>query len=233
MSDTLIEDYFGHDLTDEEAERLALERVNKDLLKKEAGLYRTKWFDYRHLHHVKATYLFVAFFTKAIQAAVARYADVERAPFVKGYRGTDFMELRKADITGFWKARQALDEKGIPYGTGLHFAMQFCYRHNRSYAPRPSHLYHPEMLDAMNEHWLEMTRARIYVASDPWFLPSSYQGHPDQDDHQTWISEQIEKRAAPEYALASLVYDCGVYHEGIAEHRFGKRVLERAHEIAS
>lgn len=233
MNDTLLHDFFGSDLTEDDMERLALERVNRACLKREADLFATKWFDYRRMHHVKATYLFAEFFRRAIQAAVRRYDDMEKAPFVKGHRGDDILALRKADITGFWKARQAFDERGIPYGVGLAFAMSYCFSYNRKYTPRPAHLYHPEMLAELEHHWTVMQRARIYAACDPWFGLDQYIGHRDQDAHQEWLIRQVEKKAAPQYALSTFMVERNLLDRKKVAERLGEQVVTLADEIAA
>jgi len=233
MSDVLLHDFFGSELSDGDLERLALQRVNRTCLSREAELYRTKWFDYRRLHHVKATYLFAEFYRRAVQAAVRRYDDYEKAPFVKGHRGNDILDLRKADVTGFWKARQAFDERGIPYGVGLAFAMNYCFSYNRRYTPRPTHLYHPEMLVELEHHWTTMQRVRIYAAVDPWFEVANYIGHPDQDAHQEWLLRQIEKKPAPQYALSTYMAERGLIDRAAAVERLGERTVLLAEEIAA
>ena len=134
---TLPEIYF--DASDYDA--IASVRLTPADFKIEPELYMTKWFDYRVLHPVQATYLFADEYTQAARGYHKRNRDVRAAPFIKPYSGKDLFtlepepELRqitrgknagkfkrdkspnvaKSVFKALWRARQSADRLGIPY----------------------------------------------------------------------------------------------------------------------
>lgn len=145
---------------------LAIARININLLSKEPALYTTKWWDYRLLHPVQATYAFEVAYIKSCRAYVKKNYDLEYGKVFKPYPGKDLfaekqLELTpvkkkvrmkngkplymphaaKSTISGVWKARQMADSLGIPYEFYCEAAFQYTEKCLWHRLPAPSHLY--------------------------------------------------------------------------------------------
>lgn len=128
----MIEDFYGYNLELDQCDALMFTRWSSSSRKKEVGLFQDKWFDHRHLHPVKATYLFGHIFTQEVRKIIR--TSIDNTPAIELRDGTykDWFPLKKGDIleppdteqamerwkrktTALIKARQTADSLGIPY----------------------------------------------------------------------------------------------------------------------
>jgi len=239
-------EFFGQTLSLVENEVIAIGKVDPKLLKLEAGLYETKWWDYRHLHPVTATYLFAHEYNKAYQFIVKRCRDVERGAYMKGFKGKDIFEVKQVkrknkqtgeveikeseEITAFWKARQSADRLGIRYDFYIRKAMMWAEDRNWRNIPRPIHLYSDDLIEHLQECWTEERAARLQSAMAENYLLENYSAHPDQDAYREWAFDQVSHRRHKEFALHHFLQR-GQVPEGAAIERFGSDTVRRALEI--
>ena len=145
---------FGLNLSVAEHEQLMDEFIDQKWHKEEQELFKTKWFDYRKMHPVRATYVFAAYYKLAYNKMMQRRKDVNNGSVgVRGKLGDVFTETDKATRQGFWKARQNADRHGIPYGFYVRAAMRWADRRNQKYLLRPMHLYGEEITEYLIELW--------------------------------------------------------------------------------
>jgi len=237
---------FGLDRGLVDNEVLAISKVDHKLLKLEADLYETKWWDYRHLHPVAATYAFAHEFNKAYQFIVKRCRDLERGQYMKGFKGEDIFEPKitkrrnkttgqtetkeSDEIVAFWKARQSADRLGIRYDFYIRKAMMWAEDRNYRNIPRPIHLYSVGLVEHLTACWIEERKARLQSADDESYLIENYSAHPDQDAYQEWALEQVAHRQHKDFALHHYLQR-GQIQAQLAESRFGNDTVRRAKAI--
>lgn len=199
--------FFGQTLTHEECEVLAIARIDRKLLAAEPALYESKWFDYRPLHPVMATYLCVHYYNRAFGDFVGKYFDHGRR-FMVGFKGKDFMNTR--EFKSFWRLRQKADELGIRYDFFMREAMNFCAAHGWRQPPRPQMIStNNDMLVEITNKWAMECRAKIQFAVSPRFQVEHFVGGRDQLAYEDYLIGEIMKRPHPKYALHAALYIYG------------------------
>ncbi|MCL2874799.1 MAG: hypothetical protein FWF12_00595 [Betaproteobacteria bacterium] len=223
--------FYGGNLGFLNYEVLTIGHIPHKDLKCEPDLMASKWFDYRRLHPMQATYYFIKCYNNAYREFYRKAVDADRAPFVRGIKDHDFL-TGKEKLT-FWRLRQNCDRVGLPYDFFLRFAM---HRHMRLivcgkkiYAPRPAMFVKNEDLfaDAMIA-WEDARKASLRVATDPYYQVSNYTGSGDQEAHEAFVIEQIKERPIKHYALHSAMYFYDVVRIEEALRCFDVRVVDSA-----
>lgn len=223
--------FFGHDLDFLHAEVLALQHIDDSLLKREAGLMRTKWFDYRRMHPTKATYLLAHEFNRAYGNCMAVMKD-RGQKFMRGFKGMDYMQAYEKK--SFWRLRQLIDSLGIRYDFFLRKAMNWYIANGYRQAPRPAHITNnADLITDVMMAWEEECAARIQWPKDTRYKARNFIGHVDQLDWEKWIVEQIGRRQHPQYALHAALYIEGALRIEAAIQSFGQRVIDSAIAEAS
>jgi hypothetical protein len=206
---TWLGNFFGGNLGFLNYEILTIQHIPVKEMKAEAELMGLKWFDYRQLHPMKATYYFAKCYTVAYQDFYRKSLNAEAAQYVRFLKGHDFLEAR--ENKSIWKLRQLCDRMGMRYDFFLGFAMK---RHHKMmdctgkiYAPRPAHLLCNEELiaDAMLA-WEEQCQISMQVARNPWYRVSNFNGHKDQLAHEAFVIAQINTRQHKQYSLHAALY---------------------------
>lgn len=224
---------FGIQFNRDQLDRLVFDKIsNPKVHGGEPALFQTKWFDYRFLHPVAATYVFARAYREVFATLYKRHFDhsVTLDPF---YGNLDMFELRQAEITGLYVARQHADACGIPYPYYIEFVMEAGMRYKRDYLPRPTQCYQEDAVKKAITEWHKRLEARLFVATDPRFRLDRYRGLPVQNDHIKWTMAQIARRAQPADALARYVFKDRVLPLELATARFGGKTIAKAREIAA
>ncbi len=201
--------FFGGALGLQHYEVLTIQHIPIKERKDEAALMRTKWFDYRRLHPMQATYFFVKCYNEAYRHFCHVAINAEKAPYARGIKGHDFLEAREK--LAFWRLRRTCDQFGLPYDFFLRFAMNWLHKmvaqDGNVYAPRPAMLGKNEELlaDALIA-WEELCAASMQVASDPYYRVANFTGSDDQRDHEAFVIGQIARRRAKHYSLHAALY---------------------------
>lgn len=223
--------FFGSDLTGEQADQIAIARIPSKVLALEPELMRSKWFDYRLMHPTVATYAFVKEYSRAYSRYIATTQDVERAPFVKGFKGQDFAESRECKT--FWLLRQTADKLGIRYDFFCQWAVNFCIAGGWRQPPRPSHIYtNEEMLAWILEHWLDECEARLQFTKHSHYMVENFTGTEQQLAYEQWLMEQIGKRQRRKYSLHAAIYVEGRLRVEAAIERFGADLVNESADYA-
>jgi hypothetical protein len=185
----------------------------------EPGLMTTKWWDYRLLHPVHATYLFAHILDRELRAIIRTYLDDAPARETTGGRVLDWHAIKEGDVFdppanpdrhAYWKrktlglirARQAADADGIPYdlfareGLRHYYLGAGSYMLGRAKVPEPNLLYSDACLLTIRTKWLEQIQMRVQTAKHPIYKLAHDDGHPDRRAHQRWLIGQLKSRQA-------------------------------------
>ncbi|UUZ75559.1 hypothetical protein LP414_27975 [Polaromonas sp. P1(28)-13] len=205
---TLPATFYGSDLSLEHCEVLAIQNIHRKLLSAEAKLFSTKWFDYRPLHPVQATYLMVHHYNRAFGDFIGTALDRSKR-YTQAFKGKDFMLAREKP--SFWRLRQRIDELGIRYEFFLREAMNWHIARGWGKSvmnpPRPAHLAtNDEMIVDVSNAWARECRAKIQYAASPRFAVPQFVGSADQLAYEAYLIEQIKRRPSPMYALHGALY---------------------------
>lgn len=219
---------FGQDLDLIGYEVLAMQNIDPKYLKLDAGLFESKWWDYRSLHPVAATYLFAHEYNKAYQFIVKRCRDLERGQYMKGFKGKDIFEGKEA-LT-FWKARQNADRLGIRYDFYIMKALLWAEDRNWRNIPRPIHLYSADLTEHLAGVWQVERRSRLQSAQGECYLLENYSAHPDQDAYSEWALDQVSQRLHKDGALHHYL-SRGQVGSRVATQRFGEDITRQAESI--
>lgn len=223
-------DYYGQHLNHTDCEMLAVARINPNFRKRESALLRTKWFDYRLLHPVKATYLYAAQYRSAVQLMYGRTKDIRGAGEVKAFTPEDVFQC--GELVSFWRARQELDALGVRYEFGLRFAMNKYINNGWRFFPRPNQMLGEELLLDIRDAWAEECAIRLQIAEAPDFRAGQFVGSPAQIAYREWLLECVRRRANKIGALATLLKE-GIIDTLLAEERFGASVANQANKFAA
>lgn len=223
--------FYGRKLSFNDFEVLAIQHIPRTLLKEESGLMQTKWFDYRRLHPMQATYHFMKCYTLAYQEFNRVAVDAEKAPFMRPIKGNDFISGREK--LAFWKLRQMVDKLGIPYPYFLARAMRWyveeCFRRQSLYAPRPGHITtNEELIVTIMMDWEEDCLIRLKIPADDWFRTSNFVGNEHQLAYEKFILEQINNRQHKRFSLSSAIYKYQVLRVEMALIKFGGKLVSDA-----
>lgn len=179
--------------------------IDKKLLRAEVELFRTKWFDYRHLTPLAATKLYIGEFGRIYRQFYARYLDRQTAQYVRpptfdsiiaGLKRQDIEA--KSNFSAMWRGRMAADMIGMPYELYLNLAFEFRLRYwSRSKMPRPHQLYRAREIEQIAEAWEKYQEGNLYVSQHPAYLVQNDCGAPHQADHRIWLVNQAMKRSDP------------------------------------
>jgi hypothetical protein len=203
-----IERVFGHfygaDTSLHQCEVLAIARIPPKVLAGEARLYGCKWFDYRPLHPVLATYLMAAHFNRAIGRFMVAHLDSRRG-HVCSFKGEDVMAVR--EVKSYWQLRQKIDELGLPYDFFFGVALAWYGARGWTRPPRPGHISGDAelLLEAANA-WERQARAVIPWAAHARYTAAQFAGAPDQLAYQEHLLARIMQKAQPQFALHAALY---------------------------
>lgn len=222
--------FYGSELTDEECDAIGLKNIKPKYIKKEAMLYSKKWFDYRRMHPVKATYLFAHYYTQAFNKMMKK-RNGEHDAYRKGFSGGDPMRAKAGQNTGFYRARQYADLLGIPYDFYCAFAMEWHSSRLWTRLPKSYHLYSRDFLKAVKTAWDEVLTETIVVPESDFYMADGYYEHKDQVEFQHWLLKLIKTRKVPEMALATYMFLNEYLIEGLVREYFDDSIIQKAIKI--
>lgn len=190
--------------------------IREDLRIGEQDLYETKWWDYKPLHVLESTYLFVDSYKSAIKEAIKRRKCLYRGNNYKGLKHDDFLECSTRTITGMWKARKTADTYGIPYDVYCNQAMLYAEKNDYKYLPNPSQLYSNKpkkkggmsMLQHIVQHWNEISSNRLFYARSKFYSVDAFKNNRYQILHQRHLLKAVREKISLRHVLvAELVYE--------------------------
>jgi hypothetical protein len=212
-------DFAGSELDILACEALLHTRWAEAERRREPELMRSKWWDYRLLHPVHATYLFSHILDRELRAIIRHHLDDAPARVTSTGRVLDWHAVKEGDVFEppanpqrhtYWKrkmlglirARQTADADGIPYdlfcreGLRHYYLGAGSYMLGRSKVPEPNLLYSDACLLTIRTKWLETLQMRVQHAQHPSYLVQNDDGHPDRLAHRIWLAGQLRQRPA-------------------------------------
>lgn len=218
---------FGVDTPILECDALAMQCVRKDWQGYERGLFTSKWFDYRFMHPVHATYLYAHEWQIAHRQAFGRTFDRKAAEHIKLLKHEDIFACDKAFLAGLWRGRQHADALCMPYDLYLQLALEAALKYwKQKYMPRPMHLYSANICESVVQRWEELQSAKLYVGAHVELRSYNYQGTDAQNAHHEWLLAQAMKRSNPVPCLTQFYEDDLLPVEKIRV-RFGDKMIEK------
>lgn len=223
-------DFYGSELTNDECESLAMSLIHHTHMEDEALAMQNKWFDYRLIPHLKATYYFAKCYDVAYRNFFAETRDLKTSRVIPVYNHHDPMQSRQS--TNLHLARQAFDIVGVRYEFGIRFAMKrFCERGWKT-MPRTNQLYGDEIMADMKDAWDAECRAKLQIPSSSYFLAENYVGDLIQNQYHDWLVGQVNKRVHKYMTIGQLVYINKVMPESVAIEKFGEELVTRGKKDA-
>lgn len=196
--------FFGSSLTKEDCEVFSIAFVDRKLLKKEPELYGTKWFDYRELHPVMATYLFAHHYNKAF-GEFMRVNKNHKLRYMAAFKGKDVIKAKEAK--SFWRLRQIADAHGVRYDFFMNEVMRWCANRGWRQPPRPAHVSsNEEMLADILIKWEGVSNEIIQWAMSERYRASNYVGAADQRAYEDVLCRQIKSKRFPHFSLYTALY---------------------------
>jgi hypothetical protein len=220
----------GDKLTVADCELLAFARIGRAHRERESYLFTTKWFDYRHLHPVKATYLFAHRYEECVRAFYSETKDRASADKARAFDTPNVFANR--EIAAVWIARQAMDAIGCRYEFGIRFALKRFNDRGWRMFPRPNQLYSTEFLLDLRDAWQRQCDAVLELPKHPRFNVAAYEGHPDQDAWQAWAVRQIKRRQHQDRVLSRLFQE-ELLPVGLASRSFPGPIYDKAVKLFS
>lgn len=218
-------DYFGKGLPVKILELKGF-KVDPDHRDGEAALMNKRWFDYRGLHPVEATYLYAHFYKEQTIKFYESVIDIRTVENARAFTPDDIFNSR--DLTSMWLARRCADEHGIPYPFVLRFAQdRFFNRTQRSF-PRPNQLYGEEFEMDLVLAWKEQIARQITYSTDPRYKVSAWKGAREQAQHIHFVTQQIKARPAPRHKLLARMLAEGVLSKPIIAARFSQQEADES-----
>ena len=227
----LISNYNGSDLSLEDCDQIAINihSRSKKSLDSEPELFKTKWFEYRHLHPTKATFLYVYFYQQAYRRHFEIIFDKDKANKTLGTRKDPMLE--KGAIS-FWKGRVASDKLGIPYDFYISESIRFLISEAKwKRIPRPSHLYNEVVIEEVNDKWKQKL---LHTATMPLICHLSDDNSfsvQTKQEIERWLCERLQTRRNIHFMLSQYVYDKKIVSETTALEFFSPEELRKAKDF--
>ncbi len=184
--------------------------VKKSILKREKGLFQSKWFDYRFMTPLEATSVYIDDFAEISRWIYAREFDRTRAEHIKFRDSKAVLQTvrnnpdrdRKAEFSGFWVGRQIADMIGMPYPTFIELAMTYRMRAwKQSFLPRSHQLYDQITIEKVVARWQELQESQLWLSKHPAYLTGSYQDLPVQRAYHDFLVAQARSHGDTFYHL--------------------------------
>lgn len=223
--------YFGSRLNHDHYEILTVQHIPRKERDGESALMDKKWFDYRLMHPMQATYYLVHLYREAYRDFVRRSMNYEAAPYSQAIKERDFVLAREK--LSFWRLRRTIDQLGMRYDFFLRFAMSYLHKmigNGKVYPPRPSMLMKEELLGEALAAWEDMCESSLQFAQSPSYRVSQFNQcfRADQKAHEQFVIGQIKKRRVPRYSLHAAIYLYDVVSIEAALQAFDVQTVEGA-----
>lgn len=181
--------------------------ISTQLLSEEAALFETKWFDYRYLHPMQATELFLDMYRNVYRQAWGMRFDISTRELKHGVAKGFLFDLKPTQITTLWQARQKADQMGLPYFlfcfyTIYHLLLKGMYKR----MPQPNQLIKSGALKAAKKKWADfLSGGRVFVSRVPQYRVENFRGDAPQNAHHEWIKQQVKNQPNPHTCIPDIL----------------------------
>ena len=224
--------FYGSHLTFMEAEALTLWRIPQVERTGEALLMESKWFDYRRLHPLVATYHFAHCYQEAYRHYIRVGTDSIKALYVLAFKGMDF--IRHREVLAVWRLRQLADQHGIRYDWLCRQAMDWCLERCWPHPPRPSQIHtNVEMIADLIIAWEKEQTIRVQRPADPPYRVENWTAAPRQRAWEAHAVMVVRNRVNWQLAMQALVFQDRLLRVERALQEFDHAHIERSLELTS
>lgn len=192
----------------------------------EARLARTRWFDYRGMHPVEATYLFAHFYKEQTARFYESVIDIRTVENVLAFKPDDIFDSR--DLTSMWLARRCADHYRVPYPFVVRFAQDRFFNRAQPSFPRPNQLYGEEFETDLVAAWREQVSRQITYSTQPRYRVGAWTGEAHQAAHIKFVITQIQARPAPRHKLLARMMAEGVLNKRLVARHFSQQEADDA-----
>jgi uncharacterized protein YqcC (DUF446 family) len=231
----------GLALRPERYDALTVENIPPKYWSAESELYQSKWWDYRIMHPMQATYHFVDAYKRAYKAAYARRSDSEGAKWLRVFAKEDFLEGASSTRTALWLARQQADEIGCGYDFFCTRAMHYAERRDWTMLPRPQAMYSNKSMFAddltIAQHverlWQQKCGTEIMYSTNEFYRVEHFVNNIHQRQHQRMLLDYIVKTPNKVLMLSTFIYEQRLLDEALVETALpnGSALIERARAL--
>lgn len=222
------EEVFGLDLSIDGCDEVMYQFSRKDWVAHERHLFAHKWFDYRFMHPVHATFLYAHEYRKAYRDAFARNIDKRASEHILPLKKENVFECEAQVISGIWHGRQFADALGMPYDTFIREAIGNTLRYwQQRHLPRAWQIYSERVCERVAERWDQMQSGALLYGVHPEYQNDRYVGSPPQNAHHEWLMAQAMRRDNPAEPLRRFVNEMNILPIEKIEGRFGIEMTER------
>lgn len=230
---TATKTVFGLDMAEERYDILAFRHVRPEWREYETSLMTSKWWDYRFMNPVAATYLYAHYYREEFKAMYRKAINHKAAEFINPLKVNDLFMGKPALISGMWRGRQHADAMGIPYNLYIRFAMEARMAYwARAAMPQPQHLYSEMVTDIVQAKWLEHLEGFFMTGHHEAYKVANYAHLTTQDQHIEWLFTQAAKRQNVQSALVSLC-EAGMIARGDIQNFYNAEVADRVLSMAA
>lgn len=187
------------------------------------------WFDYRVLHPVQATAIFMSAYRESHSYVMSRRVDMTQTK-LNGIRALALADQPQTIRTGLWVARQHADSLCCPYEFYTLAILSFADKCNYSRLPLPGQLYAENFAEHVAESWRDSVAVMPRFASNAAYAADNFSGHQWQRDYIDYLVETVRGRTHPQYALAMVLTNRHMTVEQAVEY-FGEELVDRAYNI--
>ncbi|HQO30476.1 MAG TPA: hypothetical protein PKY22_13290, partial [Accumulibacter sp.] len=203
--------------------------------------FTQKWWDYKPIHPLHATYEFAeAYIESYVRATKKRYGDKE-GQHVKPLRFRNFLKCEPAVVTGMWRARQFADRIGCTYEFYCEKAMKFASACDWKYLPRPHLMYStttvgdlPSMLEYIEAQWQENRKTQFMIAKSDFYKNENFRGNIYQIKHQQALMRFLEGYSGNRaYIATAWVFDQRILLPDLVKIRLGSEFYNEISRLAA
>lgn len=220
-----MEHFFGSTLERAEMDLRGI-RIDVSHRENEAWLMGRRWFDYRDMHPVAATYLYAHHYLEQTRKFYMQCIDARTVNEARAFTPDDIFMSR--DLTSMWLARRSADSMGIPYPFILQFAQDRFLSRLQSRFPRPNQLYGEEFEIDVDAAWKQRLGIQLTYSTQPRFKASAWRAELPQAQHVKFVVDQVKRRPGPHFRILARLFNEDVLAARLIKNQFSQKELSDA-----
>ena len=244
---SIPDEYVGSFKSSEQYSLNVLLSIDAKLTHGESDLFVTKWWDYKRLHPMDATFIFAHYYAEQMKTEMNRRKGHNRRGYYKALKSPSLLKCSKKEITGIWKARQKADELGIPYDFYCAAATKYADKFKWKHLPRPWQMYgqsskyvgeewYKTMVQYITDAWAERTAAEPQFSKDDFYKIENFSKHVYQVRHQLAVLTYIDTLQSKHIAMYSFIHKDKILIPGMVKAYYREDapdLLERVARFAA
>lgn len=239
------------DVIQSELDRVTLDGLmyqywREETVTKERKRIHQTWFDYRHIHPVLRSFVFVHEYNRAHQRAFKRFYGTPssgRSDLPKG-AGRSLYTSKPRTITVTLGRMHLIDELGCPYDTYFdaafnHFMQERAFddwKKNNPYLadmplPPLQMLADANSMISSQKAFEKRNTIRLRLPEHSHYQASNWVGTYNQKSCAKWLIDEVRNRPDRNIALARLCYEAGLIRENEVVKRLSLKTVKEMRHI--